>query len=994
MHHRSDDASAPQAEVGSQAADGPEPASGNSNLRRVIVDAAGGGNLDYLAEQYEQYLADPTSVDESWQAFFAGFALGSDNAVAPSGASASTNGELPAHHQRPDGVPATTLGHAVETGSDSAIGVYDLVHTYREFGHFEAHLDPLEGELDKQRNPHPMLALENFGLDKLDMNAQVGRGGFLGETDGTLGDLLDKLRKTYCRTVGVEFTSIGDRRQRQWLQEQMEPVLNRPKFSSSQKIHLLRQFMAAEEFEQFLQRVFVGAKRFSVEGGEGVVPMVNTIIEQSAAHGGEQVICAMAHRGRLNVLAHVLEKPYETMLAEFAGTIPHEQNLQGDGDVKYHLGYANTRRVKPNEDGDYKQVKVSLLPNPSHLELINPIQQGIVRCKQQWLLDGNREKVVPICIHGDAAFCGQGIVFETLNLSELRGYRTGGTIHIIVNNQIGFTTPPKQGRFTPYPTDVAKSIQAPIFHVNGDDPEAVAHVARLAIAFRQQFKQDVFIDMWCYRKYGHNEQDEPGFTQPLMYKAIKDHVSARVKYEKQLEEDGTLTKAGAKDIKKEIVGRLKEAREAAKVEKPRGKVPSFSGVWNGFGRAPGELSDWDASTAIRPEVMETVISTLEQLPRGFTPHPKIAKLAEDRVAAIREDKGIDFGTGEMLAFGSLLLEGTNIRFTGQDVERGTFSHRHAVFHDYENGKRYRPLQHVGGGKRHENQGRFEIINTMLSEEAVLGFEWGFSSADPRNLVVWEAQFGDFVNGAQAIIDQILAAAESKWRYMNGLVMNLPHGYEGQGPEHSNGYLDRFLSLCAEQNMQVAVPSTPAQYFHLLRRQIHRRFRKPLILMMPKKLLRLEDAMSHVADFTEHGLQLVIDDPKVESPEQVRRVLLCTGKVYYTLDEARTQREQKDVAVVRVEELYPFHEAEIREAVARYGKATEIFWVQEEPKNRGAWGYMQPRLREMFPDRLVEYRGRDASASPAAGTKKMSDLEEQELVENSLTMSKKRVTSKA
>ncbi|MEL7238930.1 MAG: thiamine pyrophosphate-dependent enzyme, partial [Planctomycetota bacterium] len=491
----------------------PDPSSGG----RVVFDAANAGNLDYLAQQYEQYLTDPQSVDETWQAFFAGFALGDSGSDTTEPQTPSTNGSAIRRRPSHDGVPATLAGHVAgrhahaAPQTDSAVGVYDLVHTYREFGHFESTLDPLAGDLDKQRNPHPMLALDNFGLGDCELDATIGKGGFLGETDGTLRDLLDKLRKTYCRNVGVEFTAIADQRQRQWLQEHMEPSLNRPSLSSEQRVHLLKQLMAAEEFEQYLHRAFVGAKRFSVEGGESIVPLLNTIVEQSCAHGGEQVICSMAHRGRLNVLAHVLEKPYETMLAEFAGTIPHKGELQGDGDVKYHLGYANSRRVKADADSDYSNVKVSLLPNPSHLELINPIQQGIVRCKQQWLLDGNREKVVPVCLHGDAAFCGQGIVFETLNLSELRGYRTGGTIHIIVNNQIGFTTPPKQGRFTPYPTDVAKSIQAPVFHVNGDDPEAVVHAAKVATEFRQKFHKDVVIDIFCYRRFGHNEGDEPMF---------------------------------------------------------------------------------------------------------------------------------------------------------------------------------------------------------------------------------------------------------------------------------------------------------------------------------------------------------------------------------------------------------------------------------------------------------------------------------------------------
>ena len=948
------------------------PAAGEVSGQRStspVVDVAGGMNADYIAAQYDRYAADPASVDAQWQAFFAGFALGNSG-----GGERAESAAQPQSLERPR----------------RPVGVHDLVHTYREFGHFEADLDPLDGAAGAKRGAHPLLAADNFGLGDAPRDLDVGDGGFTGPVDGTLGGLIDGLRATYCGTVGVEYTGIADPEQRQWLQEQMEPTLNRPDLSEAQKRHVLRQLVAAEEFEQYLHRAFVGSKRFSAEGAESLVPLLNTIVEQAGGLGGEQVICAMAHRGRLNVLAHVLEKPLETIVAEFAGTaVPAAEAAGGDGDVKYHLGYANTRRVKADAGEGGHDVKVSLLPNPSHLELINPIQQGIVRCKQQWMLDGHREKVVPVCLHGDAAFCGQGIVFETLNLSELVGYRTGGTIHVIVNNQIGFTTPPRQGRFTPYPTDVAKSIQAPVFHVNGDDPEAVCHVARLAIAFRQRFKQDVFIDLWCYRKYGHNEQDEPGFTQPRMYAKIKKHPSVRELYARRLLDEGTVTKDDLKAIKNEVVDRLKEAREAAREEKQRGRVPGFSGVWNGMGRAPGDYREWQGDTAVSPAVLRRVAAPLSKLPNGFTPHPKLQKLVDARVAAAAGDEPIDYGTAEMFAFGSLLLDGANVRMTGQDVERGTFSHRHAVLHDAETGKRYIPLRHVGtgdgDGEKQRHQGRFDIINTMLSEEAVVGFEWGFSSADPNNLVLWEAQFGDFVNGAQAVIDQILAAAESKWGYMNGLVLNLPHGYEGQGPEHSNAYLERFLSLAAEHNMQVAAPSTPAQYFHLLRRQIKRPFRKPLVLMTPKSLLRKPEAASSLADLTDAGLQLVIDDPAAPAVENVRRVLVCSGKVFYALDAARRERGQEGVAVVRVEQLYPFPRHELEATVNKYRKAGEVVWVQEEPANRGAWTFAQPRLRELFPDRLIEYRGRDASASPAVGSAKMSAREEQEFVDAALDL---------
>ncbi len=710
--------------------------------------------------------------------------------------------------------------------------------------------------------------------------------------------------------------------------------------------------------------------------------LLNTIVDDGASLGTEQIIMTMAHRGRLNILAHVMNKPYETLLGEFEGTNAQPRDVEGDGDVKYHLGYANKRTFP-----DGRCVKVSMLPNPSHLELVNPIQQGIVRCKQEWLPDPDRTKVVPVTMHGDAAFCGQGIVTETLNLSELPGYRTGGTIHIIVNNQIGFTTSPTQGRFTPYPTDVAKSIDAPVFHVNGDDPEAVVHVAKLAIAFRQRFKCDVIIDLWCYRRHGHNEQDEPSFTQPVMYRKIGQQKTTRTLYAERLASEGVVPQAEQDAMRDEVLARLKDARERAKKVMPRERIPTFSGVWRGFGRAG---SDWSADTIVPRQRLDEVIGTLDKVPADFTVHPKLVRMIEQRKESVRKGEGIDWGTGEMLALGSLLAEGINVRFTGQDVERGTFSHRHTVLHDYENGRVFTPLKHINEA----DQGSFTIMNTMLSEEAVVAYEWGFASADPRNLVVWEAQFGDFVNGAQAIIDQIIAASESKWRYMCGLVLNLPHGYEGQGPEHSNAYLERFLHLCAEGNMQVAVPSTPAQYFHLLRRQMHRKFRKPLILMMPKKLLRYAPAASRVEEFTDRQLQLVLDDPSVNKPEGVKRLCLCAGKVYYTLKAAIEKDNVQDVAVVRVEQLYPFPKCELQDVLDRYARVADVCWVQEEPRNRGAWSYMEPRLRELMPDRLISYVGRDAAASPATGSPKAHELEEQGLVKDALDFDRRNVPASA
>ncbi|MGN6727853.1 MAG: 2-oxoglutarate dehydrogenase E1 component [Tepidisphaeraceae bacterium] len=910
-------------------------------------------NADYIEQVFQQWKKDPSSVAEQWQAYFAGFEMGAGRRDLDSlGSEVSANPSADAEFRS---------------------GIYDLVHTYREIGHYSASLDPLKLV---QRPEHPMLALSNFGLSNADLDRNVGRGSFGGTTDGTLRDLIDKLRLTYCESIGVEFTGIGNKEQREWVQARVEANWNHAPLTPADRSHLFFQLVAAEEFEQYLGRAFIGAKRFSSEGAESLIPMLNTLIEHAGTDlNGEAVVLAMAHRGRLNVLAHVLNKPYENIVSEFAGTSARPAGISGDGDVKYHLGYANTRALP-----DKSTIKVSLLPNPSHLEMINPIQQGIVRCKQDYADDKQRTKLIPVCIHGDAAFCGQGVVAETLCLSELPGYETGGTIHLIVNNQIGFTTPPRQGRFTPYCTDMAKAIQAPIFHVNGDDPEAVVQVAKIAIEFRQKFKGDVIIDLWCYRRHGHNEQDEASFTQPLMYKAIAAHPSVRAIYQQKLIDTNVITPADAEQAKQTVLGRLNSARELAREVRPRLKVPKFSGVWTGYGLAG---DDWSANTTVPLKTLEQVMQGYDGAPKGFTYHPKLEKnVVGARREMVKTGKGIDWGCAEMLAFGSLLLQGIDIRFTGQDVERGTFSHRHDVYHDYNTGDTFTPLQHLNA-----KQGKFFISNSMLSEEAVLAYEWGYASADPRNLVLWEAQFGDFVNGAQAIIDQIIAASESKWNYMSGLVMLLPHGYEGAGPEHSNAYVERFLSLCAEENMQVAMPSLPSTYFHMLRRQQLRKFRKPLILFMPKNLLRRPDASSSIEEFTDQQLRLVIDDPHISDKDKVTRVLLCAGKAYYTLNKARLEKKIDNVAIIRLEQFYPLPKAELVAALNKYRRVSEVCWVQEEPQNRGAWSYMQPILRAMLPDVLVSYQGREAAASPATGSMAMHEAEEREFVASALEVGK-------
>jgi 2-oxoglutarate dehydrogenase E1 component len=904
-------------------------------------------NADYIDQLFQRYQSDPNSVDEYWRAFFAGFEAAGGKAVSLSGAF------------KADQTPQPTDARA-------GVEVKNLVHSYRELGHFIAQLDPL----GHHRETHPLLELGQFGLSLADLDKRVTHSDFQGPFDGTLRDLIAKLRATYCGTLGVEFTNISDKTQRDWLLQRMEPNLNRPILAPEERKALLYELVAAQGFEDFLALKHQGQKRFGLEGAESLIPLMNTLVDDGAALGVQEIVCGMAHRGRLNVLAHVLNKPYEVILGEFEG--PTNIGQEGDGDVKYHLGYAQDRVARGKQ-----KIHIALSYNPSHLELVDPVVTGIVRAKQNYLGDhATRTRVAPILLHGDAAFCGQGIVPETLALSELPYYRTGGTIHIIVNNQIGFTTLPRQGRFTPYPTDVAKMIQAPIFHVNGDDPEACLHVARMAIAFRQEFHCDVMIDIWCYRKNGHNEQDEPSFTQPVMAREIAAKTTVRDLYAKKLIEQAILTPEEFEQMKLESRQRMDKALAKAREPKPRPATSGFGGIWKGLSKAG---SDWSAVTAVSAEILQKVGQGATKVPENFTIHPKLKALMARRADMSLGKAPIDWGGAEMLALGTLVLEGTPVRFVGQDTQRGTFSHRHAALRDYNTGEKYTPLSNIS-----PDQAPIIFVNTMLSELAVLGFEYGFSSADPRNLVVWEAQFGDFVNEAQPIVDQFIVAAESKWGKMSGITLLLPNGYEGSGPEHSYAYLDRFLSLCAENNIQVVYPSTPAQYFHVLRRQMKRNFRKPLILMMPKANLR--DAVSTLPDLTDGTFQVVIDDPNNPPRDRIRRLLLCSGKIYFALETARKRVGLEDVAIVRVEQLYPYAQKELQAILSKYRNAREVCWVQEEPKNKGAWTFMLGRLEPMLPETSVlSYVGRDEAASPAVGSKKVSDAEEAEILSRALEL---------
>jgi len=922
------------------------------------VDAS---NRDYIDQLYEQYKADPSSVDEQLGAFFKGFELGYNRSedeadvVAEQSVSSAPSAATP---------PSTDERRRLERTDTGGVAV---VEAYRQHGHYAASLDPL-GSSPTQ---HPLLDLSEFELSEADLDKGVGMGGFGHQTDGSLRDLVQQLHQTYCGTLGVEYGSIADKSQRRWLQERIEPILNQPELTMAQTRRILWLLIESEAFEQFLQKRYLGQKRFSVEGGEALLPLLDRLVETGSQLGVEEMIIGMAHRGRLNVLTHLLHKPYESIFSEFEGATRSEGS-EDEGDVKYHQGYSYDFVTRGGG-----RVHLSLSYNPSHLELVNPVIEGMVQAKQDHLRDTERGRVVPIQIHGEAAFTGQGIVAETLNLSQLEGYRTGGTIHIIINNQLGYTATPAETRFTTYPTDGARQVQAPVFHVNADDPEAVVHAAEMAIQFRQQFKTSVMIDLVCYRRYGHNEADDPTMTSPLMYQTIARHPTVTEIYSKALIERGDGTADELVEIKEEIGATLERAQEKALRLKVKPRTNTFGGMWQGL---TWPRDNWEADTSVAASMLKKIADKATEIPDGFTMHPTVKRIMDSRRAMAAGKTPIDWGCAEMLAFGSLVIENNGVRLAGQDSQRGTFAHRHSVWHDTKTGQRHTPLAHMAA-----NQGPFEVYNTMLSELAVLGFEYGISRTDPGRLIIWEAQFGDFANGAQLVIDQYISSAEAKWHRMSGIVLLLPHGCEGMGPEHSSARLERHLQLCAKNNMQVCYPSTPAQIFHLLRRQMERTFRKPLIVMTPKSLLRHKQCVSELADLTQGGYRNVIDDVDVSAPS-VRRVVLCSGKVYYDLLAGREEAEAGDVALVRVEQLYPFPLAELEEALNRYEGAEDYVWVQEEASNMGAWYFVQPLIDDLLGDHgNVRYVGRDEAASPAVGDARQHQSEQQEIVDQALDL---------
>ncbi len=846
--------------------------------------------------------------------------------------------------------------------------VLQLINLYRVRGHLIADLDPLGSPTPY----HPELDPATYKLTLWDLDREFITGGFSGLRKATLREILDILQKTYCEKIGVEYMHIQNPAEKIWLQSKMEPVKNVPDFSQEIKTTILKKLIVAETFEHFIHTKFIGHKRFSLEGSETLIPVLDFLLHQASESGMLEAVLGMSHRGRLNVLANIIGKSYESIFSEFED-IQDPNSIGGSGDVKYHLGASGKYRTHGG-----KSIAVSVASNPSHLEWVNPVVEGITRAKQTRLGDNKEHrKIMPVLIHGDAAFAGQGVVAESLNLSQLSGYRTGGTIHIIINNQIGFTTTPEDARSSVYATDVAKMIQAPIFHVNGEDPEAALWVVKLAFEYRQIFRKDVVIDMFGYRRHGHNEGDEPGFTQPLLYEKIKNHPSVREIYSTTLLKNQTLSSGEIDKMNDEIYNRLSEAFDKIK----RKNTEFNSDVPLAVSKERMASVTPDKNTNLTSEQLETIVNGITTLPSEFAVHPKLRKFLDQRLKLLDESSDADWAFGESLAFGGLLLDGTPVRLSGQDSVRGTFSHRHLALTDIQTGLDYIPLNHMV-----QSQAKIEALDSLLSEAAVLGFEYGYSTADPLALVMWEAQFGDFANGAQVIIDNFIVASYEKWKLPNSLVMLLPHGYEGQGPEHSSARLERFLTLCAQDNIQICNLTTPAQYFHVLRRQIKQNTMKPLIIMTPKSLLRHPEAKSSKQEFLNGRFMEIMDDNSVSEKGKIVRVILSTGKVYYDLLKYKNDHDIKDSALVRVEQIYPFKSDVVKNILGSFSNAGTVVWVQEEPQNMGAWTFLAPRLIELLgPAQKLVYSGRPEGASPAFGSAKISAQHQKELVEKAFTL---------
>jgi 2-oxoglutarate dehydrogenase E1 component len=939
-----------------------------------------GANALYLEQLYARFQRDPNSVGAEWQAFFTSLNDDMDDVLA----------EARGPSWKPsDGVFGTALEQALPGSitTEQAVAVARdslnarlLIRAYRTRGHLIAKLDPLELSA---RREHPELKPKTYGFTKSDYDRPIFLGGALGLEFGTVGQALDILKRIYCQHIGTEYMHISDPEQRLWVQQRLEGPDSEIRFTPQGKKAILKKLIEAEIFERFIDVKYTGTKRFGLDGGEAMVPALEQVIKRGGQLGVQEIVIGMPHRGRLNVLATVMAKPYRAIFNEFKGGSAHPDEVEGSGDVKYHLGASSDREFDGN------RVHLSLTANPSHLEIVDPVVLGKVRAKQDQLQDKERREVLPLLLHGDAAFAGQGVVAECFGLSGLRGHRTGGSLHFIVNNQIGFTTAPRFARSSPYPSDVAKMIDAPIFHVNGDDPEAVVHVTKIAMEFRQRFGKPVVIDMFCYRRHGHNEADEPAFTQPLMYDRIRQHPRVTEIYAAKLIEEGLLTQSDVERMQADFRALLEEEFAAGDTYRPN-RADWLDGRWSGIGHA--EEGARRGLTGVDLDTLKEVGRKLTTIPKSFTPHKTVARIIAGRRKMIEDGSGIDWATAESLALGTLLTEGFRVRLSGQDSERGTFSQRHSVLMDQVNEKKYTPLKHIS-----KTQGEFEVINSMLSEEAVLGFEYGYSLAEPNALVLWEAQFGDFANGAQVVIDQFISSGERKWLRMSGLVLLLPHGYEGQGPEHSSARLERFLQLCAEDNWQIVNCTTPANYFHVLRRQLHRQFRKPLVLMTPKSLLRHKRVVSDLGQFGPGSSfhRLLWDDAqflegqaiKLKPDGLIRRVVLCSGKVYYDLYEERERLGIDDVYLLRIEQLYPFPARALIQELSRFADA-EMVWCQEEPKNMGAWSFIEPNLSWVLDHiearhKRPRYAGRPASAATAVGLMRKHQLQLKALLDESL-----------
>ena len=915
-------------------------------------------NAPYVAELYFKYTQNPKSIDESWKSFFSSLNEDELSIISdfggPEWKKRGTNVIDDISFDKVVRSSSAVDFNSFKTSTLDSIRALRLIRAYRINGHLIANLDPLN--LHK-KNYHPELDYKSYGFSENDLDREIFIDGSLGLETATLNEIIQILNKTYASSIGVEFLHIQSVEQKQWVQERIEEVHNKTNFTTQGKKAIFQRLVESELFEQYLDKKFLGTKRYGVEGGESMIPGIEQIVKQSCLAGVQDIYFGTAHRGRLTLLATVLGMPYRGILSKFQGSLNDPNEVLGSGDVKYHLGVSSDREF------DGKSIHLSLTPNPSHLEAVDPVVAGKVRAKQTLLQDKTTDKVFGILIHGDAAMAGQGIVAETFAMSQLRGFRTGGIIHFVINNQIGFTTTPHYGRSAPYCTEIAKMVQAPIFHVNGDDPEAVVHVCRLAAEYRNLFKEDVVVDMFCYRRSGHNEADEPMFTQPLMYKKIKQHQTTLNLYKDQLIKEEILTEDEAKTKLSDFKKFLDNEFELSKSYKPN-KADWLDGTWTGI-----KIASIDArrgKTSSTADDLKILAKEIHTIPEGFTPHKRIKKIYNDREQSIIEGKNIDWATAEALAFATLLKDGYGVRLSGQDVGRGTFSHRHAVLYDQENEKRFVPLRHF-----RKEQALFEIVDSFLSEFGVLGFEYGYSQADPKTLVIWEAQFGDFSNGAQTIIDQFITTGERKWLRMSGLTLLLPHGHEGQGPEHTSSRLERFLQMCAEDNIQVANCTSPANYFHILRRQMMRDFRKPLILMTPKSTLRHKGNTSSIEDFVNGStFHRVLRKPlSGEEKNKINRVVLCSGKIYFELQDHIDVLKRDNIHIIRLEQLYPFPYEALEEELIDF-KNCEMIWCQEEPKNMGAWQFVQERVlsvvKKVTGKNELHFIGRRAAASPATG----------------------------